>query len=116
MDEEEEGGAAPEGAGKLGESPDWCSLSMLKRDLFMFDREVDEEEEEGAAPWKEQENWESHQIASASLRTGAKDIKSKQKAYDYVFEDSIAFVKDQMLAGVFGDDSSVTHLSRMTHL
>lgn len=62
-------------------------------------KEVDEDEEEGVAPWKEQENWESHQIASASLRTGAKDIKSKQKSYDYVFEDSIAFVMDQVLAG-----------------
>ena len=60
---------------------------------------MDEEEDE-AAPWKEQENWESHQIASASMKTGAKDKKSKQKAYDYVFEDSIDFVKDQLLAGV----------------
>ena len=57
------------------------------------------EDDDEATPWKEQENWESHQIASASMRVGAKDAKAKQKQYNFVFEDSIAFVQDQMLAG-----------------
>ena len=62
-------------------------------------REPDADAEEEATPWKEQENWESHQIRAASMKTGAKDRKAKQNQYDFVFDDAIGFVQDQMLAG-----------------
>ena len=62
-------------------------------------REPDADAEEEATPWKEQENWESHQIRAASMKTGAKDRAAKQSQYDFVFDDAIGFVQDQMLAG-----------------
>ena len=62
-------------------------------------REPDADAEEEATPWKEQENWESHQIKAASMKTGAKDRAAKQSQYDFVFDDAIGFVQDQMLAG-----------------
>jgi hypothetical protein len=58
-------------------------------------REVDEDDE--AAPWKEQENWESDQIKKASMKVGAKDKKTQE--YEFVFEDQIDFIKDMALAG-----------------
>jgi len=71
-------------------------------------REPDGEEEE-ATPWKEQENWESHQIAAASMRTGAKDRKAKAQQYDLVFDDAIGFVQDQMLAGAAKVSRQIAH-------
>lgn len=60
-------------------------------------REVDEDNE--AAPWKEQENWEGEQIAKASMAVGAKDKARQAQQYDYVFEDQIDFITDMALAG-----------------
>ena len=60
-------------------------------------REVDEDNE--AAPWKEQENWEGEQIAKASMAVGAKDKPKQAQQYDYVFEDQIDFITDMALAG-----------------
>ena len=36
---------------------------------------------------------------------GAKDGGKAQKRYEYVFEDQIAFVEDEVLGGTLGDDS-----------
>lgn len=33
------------------------------------------------------------------MKTGAKDRAAKQSQYDFVFDDAIGFVQDQMLAG-----------------
>ena len=60
-------------------------------------REVDEDNE--AAPWKEQENWEGEQIAKASMAVGAKDKAKEAQQYEYVFEDQIDFITDMALAG-----------------
>ena len=60
-------------------------------------REVDEDNE--AAPWKEQENWEGEQIAKASMAVGARDKPKQAQQYDYVFEDQIDFITDMALAG-----------------
>lgn len=35
------------------------------------------------------------------MKTGAKDRAAKQSQYDFVFDDAIGFVQDQMLAGGF---------------
>ncbi|CAL8468358.1 g7898 [Coccomyxa elongata] len=60
-------------------------------------REVDEDDE--AAPWKEQENWEADQIKKASMKVGSKDKVKQAQQYEFVFEDQIDFIKDMALAG-----------------
>ena len=58
-----------------------------------------------ANPNAEQERWEKHQIAKVTTSYGAKDGGKAQKQYEYVFEDQIAFVEDEVLGGTLGDDS-----------
>ena len=63
-------------------------------------READEEAAVAAdAPWAQQEAFESEQIKKASLKVGAKDKKSRDADYDFVFEDQIEFIVDAYLAG-----------------
>ena len=50
-------------------------------------------------PNREQEEWEKHQATKAAHGYGARDGGSKQKEYEYVFEDQIAFVTDEILGG-----------------
>ncbi|GLC34308.1 hypothetical protein PLESTM_000181000 [Pleodorina starrii] len=61
-------------------------------------------EPEGAAaranPHAEQEAWEAEQIKKTHVtRVGAQDGGAAVPQYDYVFEDTMAFVKADMLAG-----------------
>lgn len=63
----------------------------------MVIREVDEDDE--AAPWKEQENWEADQIKKATMKVGSKDKAKQAQQYDFVFEDQIDFITDMALAG-----------------
>ena len=58
-----------------------------------------------ANPNAEQERWEKHQIAKVTTSYGAKDGWKAAKQYEYVFEDQIAFVEDEVLGGTLGDDS-----------
>ena len=61
---------------------------------------------EDANPNAEQERWEKHQIAKVTTSYGAKDGgggAAGQKQYEYVFEDQIAFVEDEVLGGTVGD-------------
>ena len=63
---------------------------------------------EDANPNAEQERWEKHQIAKVTTSYGAKDGgggAAGQKQYEYVFEDQIAFVEDEVLGGTVGGDS-----------
>jgi pre-mRNA-splicing factor ATP-dependent RNA helicase DHX16 len=46
----------------------------------------------------EQEEWEEHQMATAKMPGGAKD-RAQQEEYDYVFEDQIEFISQEMLKG-----------------
>ncbi len=57
------------------------------------------DEDNEAAPWREQENWEGEQIRKASMQVGAKDKKAAAQQYEYVFEDQIDFITDMALAG-----------------
>lgn len=77
-------------------------------------REVDEDDE--AAPWKEQEHWESDQIKKASMHVGAKDRKGSAQEYDFVFDDQIDFIKDLALAGDVVRYSIKTPLQVVLHL
>ncbi len=58
------------------------------------------DENDEAAPWKEQENWEQEQIRKAGMAVGSRAGKAKPKEYDFVFEDQIDFIKDSAMAGV----------------
>ena len=63
---------------------------------------------EDANPNAEQERWEKHQIAKVTTSYGAKDGgggADRQKQYEYVFEDQIAFVEDEVLGGTGNGDS-----------
>ncbi|GBG58980.1 hypothetical protein CBR_g24329 [Chara braunii] len=55
----------------------------------------------------EQEAWEEHQIAKATMKFGAADKKdsagkSNEEEYDYVFDDQIEFIKESIMAGSDG--------------
>lgn len=54
--------------------------------------------EDEATPWKEQEGWEAEQLRHATMKVGAQDRKAAQE-YDYVMDDPIEFIKDQVMAG-----------------
>ena len=57
-------------------------------------REVDDKADKN--PFRDQEQWEEHQIGAATLKYGAREgrtEKDKAKEYDYVFEDQIDFIK-----------------------
>lgn len=60
-------------------------------------REVDEKEESN--PYKDQEDWEKHQLAGATLKFGAKQGRQQRDEYEFVFEDQIDFIKTEALAG-----------------
>ncbi|KFM23132.1 Putative pre-mRNA-splicing factor ATP-dependent RNA helicase DHX16 [Auxenochlorella protothecoides] len=55
-----------------------------------------EEDEVPDAPWAQQEAFEAEQIRKA-VKTSAKAAQAP--AYDYVFEDQVEFIVDQMLGG-----------------
>ena len=62
---------------------------------------------ESQNPNFEQQQWEKHQIDKVTTRYGAKDgVDNTQKTYDFVFEDQIKFVEDEVLGGTVWESSS----------
>lgn len=57
------------------------------------------DEKEGANPMAEQDAWESEQMKRTRMKAGAADAAAAQPQYDFVFEDSIDFIKSAMIAG-----------------
>lgn len=47
----------------------------------------------------DQSLWEDHQIKGALIHTGAEDRKKPDQDYDYVFEDSIDFIRNDLMEG-----------------
>uniref|UniRef100_A0A7S0I880 RNA helicase n=1 Tax=Micromonas pusilla TaxID=38833 RepID=A0A7S0I880_MICPS len=76
-----------------------------KRFEALTTRYRDTQDADDTNPFKEQEEWESHQITMSKAQFGALDKKPAGKQYDYVFEDQIGFIKDEVMGGV-GDVSS----------
>ena len=66
---------------------------------FLTYRDAGQEEEEELTPWKEQENWEAHQVAKASMAAGARDRKQATQEYDFVLPDAVEFITAQAIAG-----------------
>ncbi len=65
-------------------------------------KEVDTED---GNPFKDQDAWEAHQSKHAKLSTGAEGRERASqgqlggKAYDFVFEDQVEFIKEDLMAG-----------------
>lgn len=76
-----------------------------KRFNAMTARYRDTKDADDTNPFKEQEEWEAHQINQAKAQFGALDKKPAGKQYDFVFEDQIGFIKDEVMGGT-GDLSS----------
>tara|TARA_B110000008_G_scaffold228618_1_gene230732 strand:+ start:79 stop:3366 length:3288 start_codon:yes stop_codon:yes gene_type:complete len=55
--------------------------------------------EDDANPFKDQDQWEAHQVKQAQAQFGAKNKKSEVKEYDLVYDDQIKFIKDEIMAG-----------------
>ncbi|KAK9803173.1 hypothetical protein WJX72_009006 [[Myrmecia] bisecta] len=70
-----------------------------KRYEVLTQRYREPNDDDEAAPWKEQENWETEQIRKASMKVGAKAGTARPKEYEFVFEDQIDFIKDKAMAG-----------------
>ena len=64
----------------------------------------DKANENEQTAWGQQEMLEKEQISRAAIPVGAKDRKSKEKAYDFVFEDQIDFIVDSYMKGDNVDD------------
>ena len=63
------------------------------------------EEKDDANPFREQDEWEDHQIRQAKMGKKNKE-QDEKRGYDYVFEDQIAFVVDEQIKGTNVSDSS----------
>eukprot|EP00798_Chlamydomonas_sp_ICE-L_P001143 gene1143-3707_t len=62
-------------------------------------RYVADEDPEQANPFAEQEKWEAEQMGRSKMKVGAQDGGPKQAQYDFLFEDSIEFIKTTLLEG-----------------
>ncbi|KAL6619308.1 hypothetical protein ACP70R_034447 [Stipagrostis hirtigluma subsp. patula] len=69
--------------------------------------DVDAEARGGKAKaFAERESWEEQQISKSRLQFGSKDRSRTGDEYDFVFEDSIKFVKSAVMAGTEPDDEA----------
>jgi pre-mRNA-splicing factor ATP-dependent RNA helicase DHX16 len=71
-----------------------------KRFQVALDRYKDTKDADDTNPFREQEVWEKHQIGMATAKFGAQDKAPEGKQYEYVFEDQIKFIKDEVMGGV----------------
>ena len=67
-----------------------------------LERYKDDLDKDDANPFKEQDAWEAHQSRHAKLGVGAESGRAEAKArdaYDFVFEDQVEFIKEDLMAG-----------------
>lgn len=69
-----------------------------RRYAVAMERYKDSQGPEKLNPFAEQEAWEQHQIAKATLKFGAANKGRPEGEYEYVFEDQIDFIKESVLA------------------
>ena len=96
FDEKEDGYHIPDGY-----EDENGRVNKEKRDAVLTARY-----EEEAELKTEQEQWEEAQVKTATVHFGAKDKKSAADEYDYVFEDQIEFISNQMLKKIEGSKGS----------
>ena len=71
-----------------------------KRYAAALERYKEAKPADDSNPFKEQEEWEAHQMGHSKAAFGAQQgRRDAPKEYDLVFDDQIAFIKDAMLAG-----------------
>ncbi|CAL5006930.1 unnamed protein product [Urochloa decumbens] len=75
------------------------NVNQEKRFSVAMQRYKDPEAKDKMNPFAEQEAWEEHQIGKSKLQFGSKDRKRSSDDYQYVFEDSIDFVKSSVIEG-----------------
>ena len=68
-------------------------------------RNLEKRRKDDANPFREQDEWEDHQIRQAKMGKKNKE-QDEKRGYDYVFEDQIAFVVDEQIKGTNVSDSS----------
>jgi pre-mRNA-splicing factor ATP-dependent RNA helicase DHX16 len=79
--------------------PDGYENEDGKIDFKKRDEALHERYEEEAEVVTEQQAWEDTQVAYAKTEFGAKDRKKPSDEYEYVFEDQIDFISQEMMAG-----------------
>nr|CAB3480716.1 unnamed protein product [Digitaria exilis] len=82
------------------------NVNQEKRFSVAMQRYKDPEAKDKMNPFAEQEAWEEHQIGKSKLQFGSKDRKRSSDDYQYVFEDSIDFVKSSVIEGTQPEDYS----------
>ncbi|RLM60504.1 putative pre-mRNA-splicing factor ATP-dependent RNA helicase DHX16 [Panicum miliaceum] len=94
------------------------NVNQEKRFSVAMQRYKDPEAKDKMNPFAEQEAWEEHQIETdmeqnyvlvpgkSKLQFGSKDMKRTSDDYQYVFEDSIDFVKSSVIEGTQPEDDS----------
>jgi pre-mRNA-splicing factor ATP-dependent RNA helicase DHX16 len=79
-------------------------IDKEKRDAVLTTRYADDEEVK-----TEQELWEEEQSKIASVHFGARDRKKPSEDYEFVFEDQINFIANEMMRGNREDDGDALH-------
>ncbi|CAD6238916.1 unnamed protein product [Miscanthus lutarioriparius] len=82
------------------------NVNQEKRFSVAMQRYKDPEAKDKMNPFAEQEAWEEHQIGKSKLQFGSKDKKPSSDEYQYVFEDTIDFVKSSVIEGTQPEDDS----------
>lgn len=82
------------------------NVNQGKRFSVAMQRYKDPEAKNKMNPFAEQEAWEEHQRGKSKLQFGSKDRKQSSDDYQYVFEDSIDFVKSSVIEGTQSEDDS----------
>ncbi|CAD6232081.1 unnamed protein product [Miscanthus lutarioriparius] len=82
------------------------NVNQEKRFFVAMQRYKDPEAKDKMNPFAEQEAWEEHQIGKSKLQFGSKDKKPSSDEYQYVFEDTIDFVKSSVIEGTQPEDDS----------
>ncbi|KAK3123207.1 hypothetical protein QOZ80_8AG0626210 [Eleusine coracana subsp. coracana] len=80
------------------------NVNQEKRFSVALQRYKDPDAKDKMNPFAEQEAWEEHQIGKSKLQFGSKDRKQSSDDYQYVFEDSIDFVKSSVIEGTQDDN------------
>ncbi|XP_023759041.1 pre-mRNA-splicing factor ATP-dependent RNA helicase DEAH1 isoform X1 [Lactuca sativa] len=78
-------------------------VNQEKRFAVALERYIDSKDGDKMNLFAEQEAWEDHQINKATLKFGSKN-KRQSDDYNFVFEDQIEFIQEQVMGGVNVDE------------
>ena len=89
-----------------------------RRMAVALERYKDALPEDDANPFKEQEEWEKHQMALAKASFGAREGRAEAAGaaqYELVFEDQIDFIKDALIKGDVDPDADAAADDKAAH-